>query len=79
MGVTTEVLENARDWIESIHCRILNTDYLVDVYKNIFIRLEDDTKKVIVKLLLGIKEENEESFWEIVGSVLKDGYKQREL
>lgn len=68
---TPPAMSDARDWVRTIHCRILNADEFWGIYKDVVNDLDEDTKKVIVELLQDIKDEDVERYGNKVDEIIK--------
>lgn len=68
--VTPSIMGKAREWVETLHYRILNTPELRKEYTILFENFDRETKEVIEGVLLDIREEDVENFGHKVNEVL---------
>lgn len=66
-----KVMDRAKDWVEILHYRILNHEKVRSVYKKVLNNLDQEDKKVVVSILKNIKDEDLESFGDLIDEVLK--------
>lgn len=65
------VIDRAREWVETMHYRILNHEPTRMVYGQVLTTLDSHTKEVIIKLLCDIRDDNPDQFSGSVDEVLK--------
>ena len=65
------VIDRAREWMEVLHCRILNHEQVRRIYGSVLSKLDDNSKEVIINLLRDIKREDPDMFSNSVDEVLK--------
>lgn len=65
------VIDRAEEWMEVLHYRILNHEQVRMTYGKVISTLDVNTKKVIVKLLIEIKNEDPDLFGDFVNEILK--------
>lgn len=65
------VVDNAKEWMEILHYRILNNEQVRLTYGKVLSKLDVKTKEIIVNLLNDIKDEDPDMFGISVDEVIK--------
>ncbi|MCK4259681.1 MAG: hypothetical protein KAX49_11925 [Halanaerobiales bacterium] len=60
----------AKRWTKILHYRILNDDDSREIYENILAKVEENTKQIILSLLIEIKKEDSDRFGRYIDKIL---------
>lgn len=67
---TPLMLPHTKNWNQILHKRTLNHKTIFMIYKNLIKELNDETKNVILKVLIEIKYDNSKKFSEKVEEII---------